>query len=159
MAKLFIPLYFHWLLPIIITVIHLVLITPTDPICSHLVQYPPTFTYIGVVTTALLIDCVLTVAITILSALALRKLEMSRISSGRQLSQSDKQLNVRTVVIMLFNILFTLLFLILTMIGITVTDLSGDIAEIITMFILPIPTIVDPIMYTLSTKAVLPRSP
>ncbi len=157
MANWFIALYFHWLLAVIITIIHLVLVIPTDTMCSHLVQYPPTFIYIGVLTTTLAIDCILTVTITFLSGSALKMLYMSRISSGRQITEKDKQLNVRTVVIMVFNMIFMLLFLVFTILVMLVDDFADHVAEVFIMFILPVPAFVDPVIYTLTTNEVLSR--
>ncbi len=155
MAKLFIPLHFHWLLPVVLTIMHTVLITPTDNFCSHLVLAPPTWTYLGVLISTLIIDCVMMLTNILLSVMFLRKLHHSRIGSGRQLTGIDKQLIARTVAIMLFNLIFMIIFLTFAIVAMIIEDHIDYTGNVFMMFILPIPTVFDPIIYTLSKQNVL----
>ena len=149
--------FFVWGIALIMALLHIMIIVPRGNICLYLIERPPFSKAMAVTGTQSVMDVLYVIMILTITTFLLHLSQKSRIASGRAVSRNDYKLYVRSVLHMSNSVVAWL-----TPVIYVVAILPESyiplllMRDIISLFIVPVSTVIDPLVYSLSTKEFWP---
>ncbi len=148
--------FFNWGITLTLTALHIIFIHPSDDFCLHLIERQPLTIAMAITSIQSGVDIVYIVMILLIMSLLIYFSQQSRIDSGRPVSKYDYELYFRSALHMTNSTIAWLTQVIYVLIIILESYISLTVMEIISLFIIPVSTIIDPLVYSLSTKQFWP---
>ena len=148
MHRMFLPFNFYPLCGILMMILHMAVFTSDDPFCLHLMSDSMTTLSWLTILFILIVNTIIIIALSYFSVASLHAGHNTRKAASRCKSKEEHWLEVRSVVCMSFAISnWLMVFVLLT--AQLVMDRFPPLAwEIFAMFLLPIPSLVHPIIYS-----------
>ncbi len=147
--------HFYWIGPLILSLLQVMWISSDNIICLHFSSNSHNLRGIMIMIIRMVIDMIILLLTFAFSILAIFHVRKCAKNSGRKLSSSDRKLAIRTMLLNVTNLMPWLLVSIYLLVKFTSVNVPSDALNWITFTVMPCSALINPIMYTLSTKACL----
>ena len=148
--------YLYWILPLVISSIRVAFIIPDNTICLYISTDIWSAEIIAIIVILLLIDIIVFITTIILSERSVYYMKQSAEQAGREWSRGDQAIMNRCVLLNLTNGCMLIVMYLPTIFQFISYDNSADLHIWLNTLLLPLCTIVDPIVTTFSTTAFRP---
>ena len=149
---MFVPLKFYWIIPLAMAILQVFMFEPDSPFCTYLVSGYTGISFWCISSTILVMTGTGTIAMVVFTVLSINTTKQTRSASGRDISSQEKFIQARILSCLLVAVFQWLMLSGYIILYGAWQSIPYDIVEVFTLFIWPVPAMLNPILYTLTTK-------